>query len=82
MNNEEITMKCNRCGKWAGAHAILPGQPTDHLCLCRPTTFDEMFAEHNLTPSERRALVMYLATLRAQKTTEALLTPNFVIDNT
>ena len=27
-------MKCERCGKWAGAHATLPGQPTDHLCRC------------------------------------------------
>ena len=27
-------MKCNTCGKWAGAHATLPGQPTDHLCMC------------------------------------------------
>lgn len=27
-------MRCDRCGKWAGAHGILPGQPTDHLCLC------------------------------------------------
>jgi hypothetical protein len=27
-------MKCNKCGKWAGAHATLPGQPTDHLCMC------------------------------------------------
>jgi len=36
-------------------------------------TFDELFAEHNLTPAERKALVMYLATMRAQKTVEALL---------
>ena len=36
------------------------------------TTFDELFAEHNLTPNERKALVMHLATLRAQKTVEAL----------
>ena len=28
---------CQRCGKWAGAHATLPGQPTDHLCRCQPT---------------------------------------------
>lgn len=27
-------MKCNRCGKWAGAHAYLPGQPKDDLCMC------------------------------------------------
>ena len=27
---------CARCGKWAGAHATLPGQPTDHLCMCVP----------------------------------------------
>lgn len=25
---------CSRCGKWAGAHATLPGQPRDHLCMC------------------------------------------------
>ena len=36
------------------------------------TTFDELFAEHNLTPEERKALVMHLATLRAQKTVQAL----------
>ena len=36
------------------------------------TTFDELFAEHNLTPEERKALVMHLATLRAQKTVAAL----------
>ncbi len=36
------------------------------------TTFDELFAEHNLTPKERKALVMHLATLRAQKTVQAL----------
>lgn len=30
-------MNCGRCGKWAGAHAILPGQPRDHLCQCLPT---------------------------------------------
>ena len=36
------------------------------------TTFDELFAEHNLTPEERKALVMHLATLRAHKTVQAL----------
>ena len=36
------------------------------------TTFDELFAEHNLTPEERKALVMHLATLRAQKTVATL----------
>lgn len=25
---------CEKCGKWKGAHAILPGQPTDSLCFC------------------------------------------------
>lgn len=29
-------MNCHHCGKWAGANAILPGQPIDHLCACRP----------------------------------------------
>lgn len=36
------------------------------------TTFDELFGEHNLTPDERKALVVHLATMRAQKTLEAL----------
>lgn len=27
---------CHCCGKWRGAHATLPGQPTDHLCKCAP----------------------------------------------
>lgn len=35
-------------------------------------TFDELFSEHNLTPKERRALVMHLALLRANKTVAAL----------
>ena len=35
-------------------------------------TFDELFAEHNLTPIERKALVLHLAMLRAQKTIAAL----------
>ena len=30
-------MICERCGKWAGAHAALPGQPKDHLCMCQPS---------------------------------------------
>ena len=29
-------MNCNKCGKWAGAHATLPGQSKDHLCMCPP----------------------------------------------
>ena len=29
-------MNCQRCGKWAGAHATLSGQPRDHLCMCQP----------------------------------------------
>lgn len=29
-------MNCKRCGKWAGAHATLPGQSRDHLCMCQP----------------------------------------------
>lgn len=35
-------------------------------------TFDELFSEHSLTPEERKALVMHLATMRAQKTVAAL----------
>lgn len=50
-------MKCQRCGKWAGAHATLPGQPTDHLCMCFPlgvavlpaTTFNDWWSSK---PSE------------------------------
>jgi len=36
-------------------------------------TFDEAFAELNLTPEERSALVWHLAAYRARKTVEALL---------
>lgn len=39
-------------------------------------TFDEAFAELNLTPTERVALVWQLAMLRARKTVEALLPPD------
>ena len=39
-------------------------------------TFDELFAEHNLTPDERMALVLHLATLRALATVRTLLGPN------
>lgn len=38
-------------------------------------TFDEAFAEHSLTPSERTAMVWHLAAYRARKTVEALLPP-------
>jgi hypothetical protein len=36
-------------------------------------TFDEAFAELNLTAAERVALVWHLAAMRARKTVEALL---------
>ena len=36
-------------------------------------TFDEAFAELNLTDTERTALVWHLAQMRARKTVEALL---------
>lgn len=36
-------------------------------------TFDELFAELNLTDEERTALVWHLAEMRARKTVEALL---------
>ena len=39
-------------------------------------TFDELFAEHNLTADERQALVMHLATVRALATLRALLNPD------
>lgn len=29
-------MNCKQCGKWAGAHATLPGQANDHLCVYMP----------------------------------------------
>ncbi len=38
-----------------------------------PRTFDELFAELNLTTAERTALVWHLAAFRARKTVEALL---------
>ena len=34
-------------------------------------TFDELFAEHHLTPEERQQLVAHLATLRATATLRA-----------
>ena len=39
----------------------------------RNMTFDELFSEHNITPEEREALVMYLAMLRSTATIKALL---------
>ena len=39
-------------------------------------TFDELFAQHNLTEGERSALVAYLASLRMMATLRALLPPN------
>ena len=30
----QLNNYCNSCGKWKGAHAILPGQPTNSLCFC------------------------------------------------
>lgn len=36
-------------------------------------TFDEFFAEHNLTPQERELLVWHLAERRARKTVQSLL---------
>lgn len=39
------------------------------------TTFDETFADHNLTHAEREALVWHLASFRSRKTIEALLLP-------
>ena len=39
----------------------------------RDRTFDEAFAELNLTDEERSALVWHLASVRARKTVEALL---------
>ena len=38
-------------------------------------TFDELFAEHNLTPDERKSLVVHLASMRAQNTVESLTAP-------
>jgi len=39
-------------------------------------TFDELFADHHLTPEERAALVAYPASLRMLATLRALMTPN------
>lgn len=38
-----------------------------------PRSFDEAFADLNLTPEERQALVWHLAAMRARATIEALL---------
>lgn len=39
-------------------------------------TFDELFAEHRLTPAERRELVFYLASIRSRRLIETLLGGN------
>lgn len=39
----------------------------------RRVTFDDLFAEHHLTPGERSALVLHLASYRSRRTVEALL---------
>ncbi len=53
------------------------GQGAGLLALREPVmTFDELFAEHNLTADERAALVAYLASLRMLATLRALMTPN------
>lgn len=39
-------------------------------------TFDELFAEHDLTAEERATLVAYLASLRMMTTLRALMMPN------
>lgn len=39
----------------------------------RVRSFDEVFEDHNLTEEERRELVFRLASMRYQKTVEALL---------
>lgn len=39
----------------------------------QPRSFDELFAELNLTPEERAALVWHLAALRTQRLVETLL---------
>jgi hypothetical protein len=38
-----------------------------------PRTFDEAFAEFNLTDEERTAMVWHLAAFRARRTVESLL---------
>ena len=45
-------------------------------------TFDELFAEHNITPEEREALVTHLAMLRATATIKALLLRVEVLEST
>lgn len=39
-------------------------------------TLDELFAEHHLTPDERWALVVHLATLRTAALLRALMEPS------
>ena len=39
-------MSTTQCGKWAGAHAILPGQPRDSLCNCAAPTPEPQPADH------------------------------------
>ena len=58
-------MKCNRCGKWAGAYALPAGAPTDHICMCQRTSSDAFLA----IPGENEKLRALLA--RAVKQLQA-----------
>lgn len=51
----------------------MPSRADLAVPLPPPRTFDEAFAELNLTPAERTAMVWHLAAMRARKTIEALL---------
>jgi hypothetical protein len=44
-------MMCQQCGKWAGAHATLPGQSRDHLCHCALSAQPPVFVDHPCTPT-------------------------------
>ena len=50
-------MNCTHCNKWAGPHAVLPGQDDSILCKCSMTDklYNELlFAVGNKYPQESR----------------------------
>ena len=47
---------CSQCGKWAGAHAILPGQSMQHTCSCRPIVPTTKREWVGLTDDEKESL--------------------------
>ena len=49
-------MNCTKCGKWAGAHATLPGQTKDHLCMCERPGVKPLVPPQPATPAQAEEL--------------------------